>query len=110
MRSSTAELVRPPETLIVSCMKVKPSPGEQTHQGSGVLPGRHLNLTPGARCRHDADPVINPLADRAEVLGLGRVVPARLLDARLGRHQLQPQRGNLGCRVRSAIFVSEAAR
>jgi len=27
MRSSTAELVRPPETLIVSCMKVKPSPG-----------------------------------------------------------------------------------
>jgi hypothetical protein len=40
--------------------------------------------------RHDADPVINPLADRAEVLGFGRVVPARLLDA---RHQLQPQRG-----------------
>ena len=58
---------------------------------------------------HDADPVINPSADRAEVLGLGRVVPACLLDARLGRRQLQPQRGNLGCRVRSAISVREAA-
>ena len=27
---------------------------------------------------------------------LGRVVPAHLLDARLGRRQLLPQRGNLG--------------
>jgi hypothetical protein len=43
------------------------------------------------------------------VLGLGCVVPARLLDARLGSGQLKPQRGNLGCRVRSAIFVGEAA-
>jgi hypothetical protein len=30
MRSSTAELVRPPEALIASRMKVKPSPGEHS--------------------------------------------------------------------------------
>src|SRR6202140_1282249 len=36
---------------------------------------------------HDADPVINPSADRAEVLRLGCVVPAHLLDARLGRSE-----------------------
>jgi hypothetical protein len=37
-------------------------------------------------------------------------VPAHLLDARLGRRQLLPYRGNLGCRVRGAVSVSEAAR
>jgi hypothetical protein len=74
----------------------------------------HLALGASARVgtcvRHDADPVINPPADRAETLRLGRVVPARLLDARLDRRQLLPQRRNLGCRVRCAVSVSEAAR
>jgi hypothetical protein len=45
-------------------------------------------------CGHDADPVINPSGDRAEVLRIGCVVPAHLLDARLGRRQFLPQRGN----------------
>ena len=30
----------------------------------------------GTCVRHDADPVINPSADRAEVLRIGRVVPS----------------------------------
>ena len=89
-----------------------------SHQGRGLLPAMPMlcHLASGARARvgthvhHDADPVINPSADRAKVLRLGRVVPTRLLDARLGRRQFQPQRGNLSCRVCSAIFVSEAAR
>jgi hypothetical protein len=73
-----------------------------------VRPGRtprRSDTTPSAECvrfvterrmtsGHDADPVINPLADRAEVLRLGCVVPTHLLDARLGRRQLLPQRGN----------------
>ena len=78
-----------------------------SHQGGRVLP---TAMSFSARCqcprgicvRHGADPVINPSADRAELLGLGRVVPARLLDARLGRHQLLPQRGNLG---RSGVLI-----
>ena len=38
------------------------------------------------------------LPRRERLVRLGRVVPAHLLDARLGRRQLLPQRGNLGGR------------
>jgi hypothetical protein len=70
-----------------------------------------LAMSFSARCqcprgicvRHDADPVINPSADRAEVLRFGRVMPARLLDARLERRQLQPQRGIAAYAVRSSL-------
>ena len=57
---------------------------------------------------HDADPVINPSADRAEVLRLGCVVPAHLLDARLGRRQLLPQRGNFTPSGLAKIFGDDA--
>jgi hypothetical protein len=60
---------------------------------TGSEPGSGLNgivfMPPSLRfarvgtcVRHDADPVINPSADRAEALRLGRVVPARLQNAR----------------------------
>jgi hypothetical protein len=51
MRSSTAEFVRSQEALIVSCMKVKPSPGEQSHQGRRVLPAA---ISFSARCQMPA--------------------------------------------------------
>jgi len=57
---------------------------------------------------HDADPVLNPSADRAEVLRLGCVVPAHLLDARPGRRQLLPQRNNFTPAGLAKIFGDNA--
>src|SRR6202158_6131134 len=57
---------------------------------------------------HDADPVINPSANRVEVLRLGCVVPAHLLDARLGRRQFLPQRGNFTPSGLAKIFGDDA--
>ena len=57
---------------------------------------------------HDADPVINPSADRSEVLRLGCVAPAHLLDARLARRQLLPQRGNFTPSGLAKIFGDDA--
>ena len=59
-------------------------------------------------CGHDADPVINPSGDRAEVLRIGCVVPAHLLDARLGRRQFLPQRGNFTPSGLAKIFCDDA--
>jgi MFS family permease len=61
------------------------------------------NIMPVDLVRVGTCAVINPSADRAEVLRLGRVVPAHLMDARRGRRQLLPYRGDLGCRGRGAV-------
>jgi hypothetical protein len=111
--SSTAELVRSPEALTAPRMQVRPSPGEQRHQGGRVLPAA---MSFSARCRrgicvrHDTDPVINPSADRSEVLRLDCVVLAHLLDARLGRRQLLPQRGNFTPSGLAKIFGDDCGR
>jgi hypothetical protein len=57
---------------------------------------------------HDAHPVINPSADHPEVLRLDCIVPPHLLDARLRRRQLLPQRGNFTPSGLAKIFGDDA--
>jgi hypothetical protein len=80
---------------------VQPSMGPR-HRPSSFLTERRM--TSG----HDADPVINPSADHSEVLRLGCIVPAHFPDARLGRRQLLPQRGNFTPSGLAKIFGDDA--